>query len=367
MTTTPNTVVNTNTPAEEQKNQWVADASAPAQETPARETIGEKKFRQRAYWGWAGAGTFLFSVAIAYLVRDSSVKTPFSKEDGSKYSFKEGYEALSLKGAGWLQNKGWMKSSDNAARVFGKAMLTTATFLGGFVPLPFIHHMEKNKAKIVRRLNEKHGTAADVEQGERNVADEAPQSWGSIIKGRLVSWLIVFASFAGIGDMLIPKTFGGMTKDAENLSGKLAKTLHKLPEGSQEFFAVTGDSPAEKLASERSALSAMGANAKQEKIMTRYKRTGEISAVDVFATAMSATLLYITSRFFARKSEKKAVTSKDVFVPKLPAKEKAPVTASQPEKEVPVQHTGKVAKREESYAAEAGKKPTAETSIQAGV
>ena len=321
-------------------------------------TPGETKFDKDTYFWWAGVGTFIFTLGLAYLVKDSSIKVPFThnKETGEKYTFKDGYKKLSQDGADWFVKKGWLKA-ENAKSIVGSAMLTTATFLGGNVPVPIIRQRERNKAKIVRKNNEKLGTADDVIQGEKNVKDEAPQSWWSLIKGRVAAWAIVFITFAGIGAKLIPNTFKGLEKDFENRAGNVGGFIHKWKPGSQKFFEATGKGPQLEL-NEKAALPA-GTTDKQHQQMYRYKRLGNLAAVDVFATAMSATLLYVASKFFAKKAQEKKQPTKHTPTPikiekhaqsKLEGKEKlqeAPTLDKEAKKKV----------EERSEAVKAGERP----------
>lgn len=351
-----------------------------------KKTIGEKKFDQRAYIWLAGIGTFVLTIISAFALKDSNWKVP-----GKDYSFREKYDDMTEKGAPKILAAGnfiqrninklsqkiankdaikWNLSSDkakeNAYGISRDAMLTSVTFFGGLIPLPFIRHMERNKAKIVRRLNEKYGTAEDVIAGEENVKDEAPQSWGSIIKGRIGAWFVVFITFAGIGAQLIPKTFGGLEKDFENIAGKVGNKIHNWPEGSHKYFAATGETKAQKEGNEKSALPA-GITPKQESQMYTYKRMGNLAAVDIFATAASASLLYVISKFFAKKSDKKkdpraeTIDSNGVDYVRsvVPSTQKVVANNAGAEAETEImpkkKHLEKVGKRNASYVAESEK------------
>lgn len=350
------------------KPDWAIKAEAAGYER--KKTIGEKKFDNRAYFLWAGVGTFIFTIVTAFALRDGRFNVPFYKnKEGEPVSFQKGYQALTAAVGDKLHSTRLFKDKDKKAahNIAGSAMLTTVTFAGGFIPLPFIRNMERNKAKIVKRLNEKYGTAEDVAVGEANVKDEAPQSWGSILKGRVGAWLIVFATFAGIGGKLIPNTFGGIEKDFENLAGKAGQKIHSWPEGSEKYFAATGENKTQKEANEAAALPE-GTSDKQENQMYTYKRTGELMAVDVFATAMSATLLYVLSKFFANKNKDKKAQNHNEVVEETyryvnaetpqPAME---VTAVEKDTQVmpKKKHLNKVAKRDASFTAESSKEANA--------
>ncbi len=355
---------------------WAAETTKAGYER--KTTIGEKKFDQRAYFWTAGVGTFVLTIISAFALKDSHWKVP-----GKDYTFKAKYDSMTEAGApkileagGFIQktiNKisqkltqkdaiKWDLNSDaakqNAFGVSRDAMLTTVTFFGGLVPLPFIRSMERNKAQIVRRLNEKYGTAEDVIIGEENVKDEAPQSWGSIIKGRVGAWLVVFATFAGIGAKLIPNTFGGLEKDFENIAGNVGNKIHKWPEGANKYFTANKDS--ESLALPENA------SPKQENQMYTYKRMGGLAAVDVFATAMSASLLYVISKFFAKKSgERKETQQVKINTNPIVNSHKPLVETPVVTKEIEAKadrkimpkkkHQGTIDKREASYAAESEK------------
>ena len=103
-----------------------------------------------------------------------------------------------------------------------------------------------------------------------------PQTWGSLFKGRMVAWGVVFSSFKAIGA----------------LSSALGKP-HALPEFERKF-----------------ADKACAILHKPTEIMTeggmvesRASKVARIAALDSFATVAATILLYTGSRFFAKQRE----------------------------------------------------------------
>ena len=61
--------------ASDEKPDWAVKAEAAGYKP--KKTIGESKFDNRAYVGWAGVGTFILSVGIAYILRDGRMNIPW--------------------------------------------------------------------------------------------------------------------------------------------------------------------------------------------------------------------------------------------------------------------------------------------------
>lgn len=211
----------------------------------ARRTRGERLFDWLAYGGFAGAVTFVLGMPLGYWVRYSN-----SGRQTVKWAARH------------LKNIGLSEAASE------DVVMTTALMQGGNATLIPVKIMEDHKPKLVGRLNKHLGD--DTE--DLSVEDSIRQSWKSLLKSRLAAWLMVFGSF---------RTFAAMPGGG--------KKLNAFEEAfSEQIFCKPLGKPTH-------------VNGKE----TLIYKTGRIAALDVFATAAAATLLYIGSRFFARKDNDK--------------------------------------------------------------
>lgn len=201
---------------------------------------GERLFDWLTYGGIAGIGAFAMTIPTTY----------WAKYGGGAAMFKKMAAKLTRNGI-----------SSHAAE---DIVMTTALMQGGNLAIPPVKLMENYKPQIVEKFNQMLGDKS----GEASVEMDPQQTWGSLIKSRITAWLAVYAGFRG-GAAL----FGGdklsafETSFAENvICGPLGKPTH-----------IAG----------------------QETKLFRY---GKIAALDLFATAAAASLLYLTSRFFAKRN-----------------------------------------------------------------
>jgi hypothetical protein len=158
-------------------------------------------------------------------------------------------------------------ASENIAKEFAR---TTHFMHGGNLMLIPVAIMEKFRTPIVNRLNRALNDPTDP----KSVEDAPPQTLSSIIKGRLVAWVVVFSAFTGVSMAMGEKRFDGMLDRAGtklcNLFGKPTQILNKSG---------------------------------QLVHSTLYK-IGHNTALDFLATASAATLLYVTSHYFANSEAK---------------------------------------------------------------
>lgn len=235
-------------------------------------TTGEKIFNGIAYGGFAGVGTFVLSVVAAYLFKFSERAFPGFKRkpDGTSWAEKwkqwgNGIASLPL-----------IRNSKDPQKAGETTLMTTALMMGGNILLFPIRWMEGSKKDIVHYFNEKFGKPGEVEKGDAQVQNEPPQSWGSIIKARITAWLVVFTSLTVAGNI-----FERIKRDPNDINamGKFEQKLGNL--------FVSAAKTVKPDLSERNEF--------------RARKLGELSAIDVFATVAASTLLYVTSKVFARQ------------------------------------------------------------------
>lgn len=201
-------------------------------------SAGGKLFDLITYGGFAGVGTFLVTLPLAYWQK----YTP-----GRKF-YHSAAEALQKVGV-----------SEKTAL---NAMETTNLMHGGNLMLLPILGMESLRTPIVNGLNRLLNDPTDPE----SVKDAPKQTFGSVIKGRLLAWSAVFAGFS-IAGKIIPEKMQAF----ENKVGEWTCKILKKP--------VVAESKA--------------------------YRYGQLAALDAFATITAASLLYVGSHAFANHAAEK--------------------------------------------------------------
>ncbi len=311
------------------QNKWAADPEAAG--FKPKKTIGEKIFDAVAYIGIGDIAVLIASIGTGYLLKHSNRTIPGSKlinEDG--VSFSKAWTNMIDKVAGFSVFKN-VSDRKTLNKRLDDALLTTALVIPGNLALLPIKWMESRKKAIVHKLNEKYGDPAtenqlsDVELGDRKIERESSQSWGSLIKGRVIAWGIVFSSLT--------------------LVDKMSPTL--IPNSMQktgELFESAAEKTAQKFGTELS-----------DKNRFRAQKFGEVGLIDFFATAAAVSILYVSSKIFARKSDDKQESTL-----KKPSQEVAVHIENrnnphQIDETAPAQHQKLVVKREESHLAEAKK------------
>jgi len=198
---------------------------------------GEKIFDWLVYGGIAGLGTFIVTIPMTYW---------------AKYGSGSGYFKSASK---WFQSKGFSPQTAE------DLSMTSSLMQGGNLMVLPVKIAEDNKVAIVTKINDMLGEKTDVSALEA----EDRQSWGSIIKARLMAWAVVFTSLRTAGHMLGNERF-------EAFNESFSKNLICKPLGVATHIAG------------------------QE---TKTFKVGKIAALDLFATAAASTLLYIGTRVFA--------------------------------------------------------------------
>lgn len=216
-----------------------ATVAAPAMvQAPAkpRKTIGEKIFDWGTYGGLNGVGTFLLTIPLA--------------DWGNRKIFDSWSKGLNEK----------FKIGPNTATNIVKS---TTLAIGGTVMLLPVYLAERNKKPISEWLNQKFG---NHEEKKAQVENPAPQTPGSLIKGRLLAWCAVFLGFKSMEWM-----------------GK-GEALQKFE---QDFGKKT--------------CAVLGKLTHVNNVETTAFRWGKLAALDIFATAAATSILYVTSHVFAKQ------------------------------------------------------------------
>lgn len=206
---------------------------------------GGRLFDWITYGGLAGIVTFIITVPIANVL-----------DRGARFGrFHE-----------WISN-GVQKLGGGPK--FSETVAETTRFMqGGNLMLIPVGIMENFRTPIVKGFNRLLNDPTDP----KSIEDAPPQTLGSIIKGRAVAWGMVFTGLLGMNKMF-PEQFTSFKEGFAELTCKVFRKPTHLPSG--EF--------------------------------SKTYKAGKAGAIDLFATATAASLLYVGSHFFARQSyEKKA-------------------------------------------------------------
>ncbi len=200
---------------------------------------GEKIFNWVTYGGIAGLGTFIVTIPIVYWTKYGRGSNRFHEISSH------------------------LKSTGLSDQTTEQLMMTTATAQGGNLTVLPVKWAEDHKIAIVTKINDMLGEKTDVAE----LQSHQKQSWSSIVKARIVSWGVVFIGL----------------KATEGIIGK-----DKFTQFENKF-------------SEHLVCKPLGIATHINGERTKAFKYGKIAAFDVFATAASCALLYIGSRFFARK------------------------------------------------------------------
>ena len=233
-----------------------------ANESVARpaKSKGEKLFDRITYVGIAGVGTLIATVPLAYeLEKHPKLEPLFTKS----VNFVER----------WMKKLPFETTRDSAKKVVS----TTTLMQGGNLMLLPVGVMEYYKVPIVRGLN----AMVKDPTPEAQIESSPKQTLSSLVKSRLLAWTVVFGSFIGVSK-LYKNTLGTF----ENETGELLAGVLKRPTHRDRTILKDGKEII-------------------EKVETRTYGYGKILALDIFATAAAATLLYIGGHFFARKQEQR--------------------------------------------------------------
>ncbi|MFN7452085.1 MAG: hypothetical protein ACK5R5_04185 [Alphaproteobacteria bacterium] len=177
---------------------------------------------------------------------------------------------LTLKPAYWMRYHGGearigrvLERIGIGGKIANQVATSTSLSLGGHMMLLPIAFAEAHHTQIVDGLNKMTLDPTPVEE----IQAKPKPTLSSIIRGRLVAWAAVLSGFVAMGEFF-------------------PKTLDVFKNEFAEWFCKRTHQPM-KVAGEE----------------TKAFRYGKLAALDVFATAFAATLLYIGSYFFARRKD----------------------------------------------------------------
>lgn len=257
-------------------------------------SAGEKLFDFVIYGPVNFFGTLLLTVPIAYSLERGIGKGLFQ----------------------WGVNK---LMGMNLNRAVAKDIMRTTTLMqGGNLMLIPVKWAEHRKVGIVKKLNEWLGDKTDPASIE-----EAPkQSWGSLLMGRLVAWATVFVSMRTANHFFEEKMGKFETSFGEGTAQFFKKPIYKNNQAPTELLAQHKQLRGQIEAMPK-ALDAQGKQLRHslinqreligEQIAEKETRTygyGKLLSWDIFATAAATVLLYLGSRLFVGKGEKKDAPAK---------------------------------------------------------
>lgn len=263
---------------------------ARAPEKPVR-THGDTLFDRWVYGGLNTVGTFIITIPLAYWAEHS--------KGGEKFFNSGTNKLISTFGMG----------EKNAEKV----MKTTTLGLGGTVMIVPVWLAEHYRKPLVEWFNQHFGSEKDK---QTVVENPTPQTFASILKGRAVAWCAVFAGFKGAE--AIAKQAGNpaaLGQFEDWFSKGVNRALGKDTHDAAKLAALEAKHG-------RAALTA-AEKATAETISYRY---GKLAALDVFATVAASSILYVTSRIFAKQHAAKEAAKQAVpTVPAQVAVSEAPV------------------------------------------
>lgn len=213
---------------------------------------GEKAFDKVVYGGFAGVGTFVLTLPVAFKIKHGR--------------WAEGYGKLIN-----MTEKGLSRflPAGVSSKVAEQVVETTVLMQGGNLMLLPIRWAERRKVSIVNGLNRLLGDPTPPE----DVAQAPQQTWGSLVAGRALAFLTVFGTFFS-ASVFLPRSFSVF-------KAEFGERTHQLV----GWFKRVRSSPVME--------------------QTRGFKIGELAALDVFATMAAASVLYVGAHFFARKRVEK--------------------------------------------------------------
>jgi hypothetical protein len=255
---------------------------------PRKPSKGESAFDWLIYGGIAGVGTFFLTIAMAYVV---------------KYKGGDAWVAKQLQ-----------KAKIDPDGIAGTAINVTTLMHGGNILAVPVYFAEKNREDIVDKLNYALGDKTPKEE----IEPKPKQTVLSVFTSRIVAWCAVFVGWVS-AETAFPKSF-------KTFQDEVGRSFAKLMGSSQYRTGIPEAQEAVKqglLAKEQGLLGkvaeldsgpmrgkelkhVMGLLQKelkgvQKELMpfeTRRFRFGKLTSLDVFATAVAATLFFMGNNFF---------------------------------------------------------------------
>ena len=228
-------------------------------------THGDKLFDRWIYAGLNGVGTFILTIPLAYWGDHGKGKQAFGN------------------GAKWMN-----KNLNMDVKVAERAIGTTTLGLGGTVMVLPVWLAEHYRKPIVEWFNKHFGNEKDR---HAVVENPAPQTFGTLLKGRVVAWLAVFSGFTGFA--AASKALGH-EHALDNFKTWFGKNTCKLIGKETHDPAVLAEL---KVAGKTAEEALKGAE-------TKAYHYAKLGALDIFATTAATSILYVTSRVFAKRKAK---------------------------------------------------------------
>ncbi|NBO19660.1 MAG: hypothetical protein EBV03_10655, partial [Proteobacteria bacterium] len=184
-----------------------------AQATPHEKhrTVGNKIYDWGVYSTFAWAGVAAVSALSAHEAmhgKHPAFNWLRSLNNNCISGLSKGLESTIMKGASKESIHGWAK---------GSTMFVTLG-LGGWAMMAPIKWLEDHRERNAARIDNFLGTTPP---DPKLVEAEVPQTWGSVLKGRLMSWGLSYAAFAAMG----PKTTGHVSDWFANKASKVFMAL----------------------------------------------------------------------------------------------------------------------------------------------
>ena len=257
-------------------------------------TPGLKLFDVFLYPVLTNFGVFAVSVAATYLTSRGK-----DTKDG-KLVFGKFGKFMAERGE-WLDKK--FENMGMGKRTAEMSRTVFFSFADGTLLAPVVKLFEDKREKIGKGIDKALGTKPEDESVYQA---EPKQSWLSVLGGRLATVLIVVPTAIGLNNIPLKPKNGVPTLDA---AGKeIKRNLNDL------FFREQGE--------------AIGHYLEKKPFFKKHfgsynlPALSRVVAFEAFYTSVCTAGLYISSRFFARKLEKK---DKDEPITVTPVKTEAPV------------------------------------------
>jgi len=221
---------------------------------------------------------------------------------------------------------------------------TTILFHGGNAFIPIKEWLQTHKESIVTHFNKRFGKPGEVEAGKERLSRQEKETWGDVIKGRVVAWTTVFASFVG-ADLATGSYKDGPHKGKYKFDVFNEKVGKHVASWTEEGKRIIAENPE----GGQLLIDALEKN--------RTFNLGKILALDVFATTVCVFLWNAVSRLSAmlRKESREEETVPIAASRTRPAHVASDSSSHAPERPF----TTRMGARPSSYRALAEKQPVA--------
>lgn len=279
----------------------------PVKDDKGFKTTGEKYY-DRLQFAIGNVFILTATAVIAYIARygkDSYGPVPnFIKkfQDGLQKRLIEN-RVLPLKNPAQPDGSTKTMARFDRERLAGVISNTTVLWFGGTAFSPAMRWMENNRPKIVDYFNRRWGKQGELEAGHERLKNLPKQTWGDVLKGRVVAWLTVFSAFT---------TFDVLSKPDK-------KTGMDLLDKYEEFFGrkFAGLTKSGKEISKTPLTQPL---TEQQKKNPPYLFS-KLLALDLYATTVSLIIWIVSSRSSARKRAEKNAAAVAANAPLLPSQD----------------------------------------------